>query len=52
MPECLLSPHWQGQIDEVIVAIPEMDPARLQQIREMLKGVPLKVTFASGWLVP
>jgi len=52
MPECLLSPHWQGQIDEVIVAIPEKDSARLQQIREMLKGVPVKVTFASGWLVP
>lgn len=51
MPECLLSPHWQSQIDEVIVAIPEKDSARLQQIREMLKGVPVKVTFASGWPV-
>lgn len=51
MPECLLSPHWQSQIDEVIVAIPEEDSARLQEIREMLKRLPLKVTFASGWPV-
>jgi lipopolysaccharide/colanic/teichoic acid biosynthesis glycosyltransferase len=49
MPECLLSPHWQSQIDEVIVAIPESGSARLQEIRVMLKGSPLKVTFASGW---
>jgi lipopolysaccharide/colanic/teichoic acid biosynthesis glycosyltransferase len=51
MPECLLSPHWQSQIDEVIVAIPEEDPARLQEIRVMLKGLPLRVTFASAWPV-
>jgi lipopolysaccharide/colanic/teichoic acid biosynthesis glycosyltransferase len=51
MPECLLSPHWQSQIDEVIVAIPEKDSARLQEIGAMLKGSPMKVTFASGWPV-
>jgi lipopolysaccharide/colanic/teichoic acid biosynthesis glycosyltransferase len=51
MPECLMIPRWQSQIDEVIVAIPETDSARLQEIREMLKGLPLKVTFASGWAV-
>jgi lipopolysaccharide/colanic/teichoic acid biosynthesis glycosyltransferase len=49
MPECLLSPHWQSQIDEVIVAIPEKDSARLREIREMLIDLPMKVTFASGW---
>jgi FlaA1/EpsC-like NDP-sugar epimerase len=49
MPECLLSLHWQSQIDEVIVAIPEEESARLQEIRNLLKGLPLKVTFASAW---
>ena len=51
MPECLLSPHWQSQIDEVIVATPEMNPGRLQQIRDLLKGLPLKATFATDWVV-
>ncbi len=48
MPECLMNAGWQAQLDEVIVAIPEEDSARLKEIGEMLKGVPLKVTFASG----
>jgi FlaA1/EpsC-like NDP-sugar epimerase len=51
MPECLLNAEWQLKIDEVIVALPEEDPARLQEIREMLKSMPVKVTFASGWPV-
>jgi hypothetical protein len=33
----------------VIVALPEAGPARLQEIREMLKRLPVKVTFASSW---
>jgi len=49
MPECLLSAEWQSEIDEVIVALPEASPARLQEIREMLKNVPVSVTFASAW---
>jgi len=48
MPECLLNAEWQLKIDEVIVALPEEDPERLQEIREMLKSLPVKVTFASG----
>jgi FlaA1/EpsC-like NDP-sugar epimerase len=51
MPECLLSPHWQSQIDEVIVAIPEQDTARIEEISALLKGLPLRVTFASAWPV-
>jgi lipopolysaccharide/colanic/teichoic acid biosynthesis glycosyltransferase len=51
MPECLLNPDWQNKIDEVIVALPVEEATRLQEIREMLKGLPLKVTFASGWPV-
>jgi FlaA1/EpsC-like NDP-sugar epimerase len=51
MPECLLNAEWQLKIDEVIVALPEEDPERLQEIREMLKSLPVKVTFASGWPV-
>lgn len=49
MPECLLNAEWQLKIDEVIVALPEEDPERLQEIREMLKSLTVKVTFASGW---
>jgi FlaA1/EpsC-like NDP-sugar epimerase len=49
MPECLLNAEWRSKIDEVIVALPEAAPARLQEIREMLKKVPVKVTFASAW---
>jgi lipopolysaccharide/colanic/teichoic acid biosynthesis glycosyltransferase len=49
MPECLLSPHWQSQIDEVIVTISEEEAGRIEEIREMLKGSPMKVTFACGW---
>lgn len=49
MPECLLNAEWQSKIDEVIVALPEAGPARLQEIREMLERLPVKVTFASTW---
>ena len=52
MPECLLNPEWLDKIDEVVVALPEEDPARLQTIGEMLKPLPLRITFASGWAVP
>lgn len=50
MPECLLNQEWREQIDEVIVTLPE-GSARLQEIREMMKGLPMKVTIASGWPV-
>ena len=30
MPECLLNAEWRSKIDEVIVALPEAGPARLQ----------------------
>ena len=49
MPECLLNAEWRLKIDEVIVALPEENPERLQEIREMLKSLPFKVTVASGW---
>ncbi len=51
MPECLLNPEWLDKIDEVIVALPDEEPARLQAISEMLKPLPFKVTFASDWPV-
>jgi FlaA1/EpsC-like NDP-sugar epimerase len=51
MPECLLNREWLDQIDEVIVTLPEEDSARIREIGEMLKGLPLKVTIASGWPV-
>jgi lipopolysaccharide/colanic/teichoic acid biosynthesis glycosyltransferase len=51
MPECLLNKEWLGQVDEVIVTLPEEESARIREIGEMLKGLPLKVTIASGWPV-
>src|ERR1035441_5449704 len=51
MPECLLNPEWLDKIDEVVVALPEGNPARLQTIGDLLKPLPLKVTFASDWTV-
>ncbi len=51
MPECLLNPEWLDKLDEVVVALPDEEPARLQTISGMLKSLPLKVTFASAWPV-
>ncbi len=49
MPECLLNAEWLKKIDEVIVALPEEESERLQEIGQMLKHLPLKITFATGW---
>jgi lipopolysaccharide/colanic/teichoic acid biosynthesis glycosyltransferase len=49
MPECLLNREWLEQIDEVIVTLPEGDAARIREIGEMLKALPLKVSIVSGW---
>ena len=49
MPECLLNAEWRLKLDEVIVALPEEDPERLQEIRKMLKSLPVQVTVAHGW---
>src|SRR5690348_5388100 len=43
MPECLLNREWLEQIDEVIVTLPEENSARIHEIDQMLKGLPLKV---------
>jgi lipopolysaccharide/colanic/teichoic acid biosynthesis glycosyltransferase len=51
MPECLLNAEWLEKLDEVIVALPDATVERLQELHEMLKALPLKVTFASGWPV-
>ncbi len=49
MPECLLNPAWRDKLDEVIVALPAEESARIQEISEMLKDLPLTVTIASPW---
>lgn len=49
MPECLLNPEWVRQVDEVIVALPEEDSARVREIGAMLKTLPLKASLASAW---
>jgi lipopolysaccharide/colanic/teichoic acid biosynthesis glycosyltransferase len=51
MPECLLNREWFEQLDEVIVTLPEENSARIREIGQMLKDLPLKVTIASGWPV-
>jgi lipopolysaccharide/colanic/teichoic acid biosynthesis glycosyltransferase len=51
MPECLLNREWFERIDEVIITLPEKDSARIREIGDMLKGLPLTVTVASGWPV-
>jgi lipopolysaccharide/colanic/teichoic acid biosynthesis glycosyltransferase len=51
MPECLLNAEWRDQIDEVIVALSQENPARLREIGVMLKDLPLKVSHASAWPV-
>ena len=47
MPECILNREWLDELDAVIVALPEAEAARAQQIGELLKGSRLRVTFAS-----
>jgi lipopolysaccharide/colanic/teichoic acid biosynthesis glycosyltransferase len=49
MPECLLNSEWRDKVDEVIVALPELDATRPKEIGEMAKRVQLKVAYASRW---
>ncbi len=48
MPECILNREWLDELDAVIVALPEAEAGRAQQISELLKGSRLRVTFASS----
>jgi lipopolysaccharide/colanic/teichoic acid biosynthesis glycosyltransferase len=48
MPECLLNGKWGTEIEEVIVTLPADSGRRLQQLAEMLKVTPFKVTFATS----
>jgi FlaA1/EpsC-like NDP-sugar epimerase len=36
MPECILEGTWRNRLDEVIVAMPEATPERVQQVRAFL----------------
>jgi FlaA1/EpsC-like NDP-sugar epimerase len=49
MPECLLNREWFEQIDEVIVTLPKEQSARIREIAEMLKKLPVTVSVVSGW---
>jgi lipopolysaccharide/colanic/teichoic acid biosynthesis glycosyltransferase len=42
MPECLLNTQWRQGIDEIIVALPEVEAARRRQIGELLRSLPAK----------
>lgn len=48
MPECLLNKEWLGAIDEVIIALPEEEMARVREVGEMLKDCPWKITTVSA----
>ncbi len=47
MPECLLNGEWIGRLDEIIIALPADNPQRLQEVRQMLHGLPFRTTLAS-----
>ncbi len=47
MPECLLNGEWIGRLDEIIIALPGDNPQRLQEVRQMLHGLPFRTTLAS-----
>lgn len=49
MPECILNREWLDELDEIIIALPDEDPARAQEIGAFLKGSRLKVSFVSTW---
>jgi len=49
MPECLLNQEWKNKIDEVIVALPTGESARLEEITRLVKGRSFKVTIAPSW---
>jgi lipopolysaccharide/colanic/teichoic acid biosynthesis glycosyltransferase len=51
MPECLLNPEWSERLDEIVVALPNETPERVQEISDILNALPVKVTFASNWPV-
>ena len=52
MPECLLE-GWAARLDEVIIALPEASPLRMQKIYEFLAGTGLKIYTLDGlWPVP
>lgn len=48
MPECLLNPEWEAQIDEVVVAVPGVHPERMNEIMTILQGRPWKVAVAGA----
>jgi FlaA1/EpsC-like NDP-sugar epimerase len=51
MPECILNREWRDELDEVIIALPEGDSPRAQEIGALLKGSGIKVSFISTWPV-
>jgi lipopolysaccharide/colanic/teichoic acid biosynthesis glycosyltransferase len=49
MPECILNREWLDELDEIIVALPDDESSRAQEIGALLKGSRLKVSFVSTW---
>jgi lipopolysaccharide/colanic/teichoic acid biosynthesis glycosyltransferase len=47
MPECLLHQHWPDQLDEIIITLPQEQAARVTELCNLLKPLPLTVTVAS-----
>ena len=51
MPECILNREWRDELDEVIIALPERESPRAQEIGALLEGSGIKVSFVSTWPV-
>jgi lipopolysaccharide/colanic/teichoic acid biosynthesis glycosyltransferase len=50
MPECLLQ-GWSEKLDEVAIALPNANPARLKQINDLFEKTKLKV-YTVPWSLP
>ena len=48
MPECLLHQPWPDQLDEIIITLPQAQAARVTELCNLLKSLPLTVTVAAS----
>lgn len=48
MPECILEGAWSEKLDEVIIAIPDASPKRLEEVREVLSRARLQSKLVPG----
>ncbi len=49
MPECLMNPEWHARIDEVIIALPESQSERAEEVARIVARIPLRVSRLPDW---